>query len=161
MAQGNRYAEGTQVSPEKSQQEISATLRRYGAAGFMFGEDNGRAVVAFRAHDRMVRFILPLEIDRKQFQTTATGRWRDEASIDKAIEGEHRRRWRALALAIKAKLEVVETGIASFEDEFLANLVLPDGSTVGDWAQPQIAAAYASGQMPALLPGAGPRELTS
>jgi hypothetical protein len=147
------YAEGTSVTAERSQQEISATLRRYGAAGFMFGEDNGRAVVAFRAHDRMVRFVLPLDIDRRQFSTTPSGRSRDAASIDKAIQGEHRRRWRALALAIKAKLEVVETGIASFEDEFLANLVLPDGSTVGDWAQPQIAAAYESGHMPSLLPG--------
>ncbi len=43
----------------------------------------------------------------------------------------------------------------AFESEFLAQLVLPNGSTVGEWARPQVAAAYASGEMPALLPGAG------
>lgn len=150
------YAEGTTVSPEKSQQEIIATLRRYGAAGFMFGQDQGRGMVAFRAHDRQVRFVVPLEIDRAQFKWTAARRMRDDAAIDKAVEGEYRRRWRALALAIKAKLEVVETGIASFEDEFLAHLVLPDGSTVGEWARPQIARAYESREMPELLPAGRP-----
>lgn len=155
------YAEGTTVSPERSQQEIISTLRRYGATGFMFGEEHGRGMVAFRAHERMVRFIVPLEVDRAQFKWTAARRIRDDAAVDKAVEGEYRRRWRALALAIKAKLEVVETGIASFEDEFLAHLVLPDGSTVGEWAAPQVARAYKTGTMPALLPGAGPRELES
>lgn len=146
------YAEGTTVTPEKSQAEIVGTLRRYGAAGFMYGEQEGRGMVAFVAHGRQVRFVVPLDIDRQQFRLTPSGRLRDDSSIDKAVEGEHRRRWRALALAIKAKLEVVETGIASFEDEFMANLVLPDGSTVGEWMAPQIDAAYSSGQMPELLP---------
>ena len=59
------------------------------------------------------------------------------------------------ALAIKAKLEAVEAGISSFEEEFLAHVVLPDGSTFGAWAKPQLAAVYAGGSMPALLPGAG------
>jgi hypothetical protein len=45
---------------------------------------------------------------------------------------EMRRRWRSLALAIKAKLEVVASGIATFDEEFMAHLVLPDGTTVGD-----------------------------
>lgn len=147
------YAEGTTVSPEKSQAEIVSTLKRYGATGFMYGEEGGRGMVAFTAHGRQVRFIVPLVIDRVQFRLTDSGRTRDVASVDKLVDSEHRRRWRALALAIKAKLEVVETGIATFEDEFLANLVLPDGSTVGEWVSPQIEAAYADRQMPAMLPG--------
>jgi hypothetical protein len=36
---------------------------------------------------------------------------------------------------------------------FLAHIVLPDGSTVGDWAAPQLALAYERSEMPALLPG--------
>jgi hypothetical protein len=38
-------------------------------------------------------------------------------------------------------------------EKFLAHIVLPNGSTVGEWAQPQIAMAYDREQMPALMPG--------
>lgn len=53
------------------------------------------------------------------------------------------------------KLEAVAAGITTFEDEFLAHTLLPNGATVGEWAAPQIEAVYADGgrHMPALLPG--------
>ena len=38
-----------------------------------------------------------------------------------------RQRWRALLLIIRAKLEAVASGITTLENEFLANIVLPDG----------------------------------
>lgn len=125
------YAEGTAVIPERSQAEIMTTLRRYGAASFAYGEQDGQAVLGFTAHGRSVRFVLPLPTDRNAFSRTPTGRVRDPKAAQAALEAEHRRRWRALALAIKAKLEVVESGIATFEEEFLAHVVLPGGSTVG------------------------------
>ena len=53
---------------------------------------------------------------------------------------------------IKAKLEAVESGIASFEDEFLAHTLLPSGATVSEWIQPQVAEAYETGRMPRMLP---------
>lgn len=54
-------------------------------------------------------------------------------------------------LIIRAKLEAVESRITTFESEFLANLVLPEGGTVGDWLAPQIDEAYATGRMPPML----------
>lgn len=36
---------------------------------------------------------------------------------------------------------------------FLAHIMLPSGGTFGEWARPQLAAVYAQGSMPALLPG--------
>jgi len=63
-----------------------------------------------------------------------------------------RQKWRALALVIKAKLEAVESGISVFEDEFMAAIVMPNGRTVSEEIRPRIAAAYESGNMPALLP---------
>lgn len=136
------YAEGTAVTPERSQQEIAGLLRRYGADGFAYAWENGQAMVAFKAHDRQVRFVLPLPSDRRLFEKTPAGRTRSKAQIEAALEQETRRRWRALALAIKAKLEVVETGISSFEEEFLAHIVLPDGRTVAQMVVPEVAAAY-------------------
>ena len=57
-----------------------------------------------------------------------------------------------MALIIKAKLEATETGITSFEEEFLAYMVLPDNSTVGGVLLPQLERTYETGDMPPLLP---------
>ena len=65
-----------------------------------------------------------------------------------------RQRWRALLLIIRAKLEAVESGITTLESEFLANILLPDGGTIGEWLAPQIDEAFATGSMPPML-GAG------
>ena len=81
-----------------------------------------------------------------------------EAQAQRAWEQACRSRWRALLLAIKAKLEAVQCHIAEFEDEFLAYVVLPDNSTVGARLHPQIAQAYETKQMPELLGLPGPGE---
>ena len=83
---------------------------------------------------------------------TETGRIRKENAAQQAYEQEIRRRWRALALSIKGKLEAVETGIMSFEEEFMANIVLPNDKTVAEFMLPQIEEAYSSGRMPKLIP---------
>lgn len=149
-----RFAENTSVPVEKSKAEIEATLARYGATEFMSGWDQTRAMLQFRAKGRIVRFQLPLpDRDAEEFRMTpAKKRWRSDDEAHKAWEQACRQRWRALALCIKAKLEAVEAGITEFEAEFLAHIVLPDGSTVGGFMAPQIAAAYETGAMPKLLP---------
>lgn len=76
---------------------------------------------------------------------------RSPAQAQTEYEQAVRQKWRALALAIKAKLEAVDAGITEFEDEFLANIVLPNGESAGNWMRPQIASAYAKGDMPPLL----------
>ncbi len=78
---------------------------------------------------------------------------RADSVAEKNWEQACRQRWRALALVIKAKLEAVSAGISVFEDEFLANIVLPDGQLVGQWLRPQLAVSYEGGRMPPLLPG--------
>ena len=60
-------------------------------------------------------------------------------------------------MVIKAKLEAVTAGISTIETEFLANIVLPDNTTAGEWMLPQIDQAYRTREMPPLLPlGSGP-----
>lgn len=153
-----RYAESTSVSSDKSRAEIESTLRRYGADQFMYGWDATSAVVMFQAEGRRVKFQLPMPDRRaREFTHTDTRNLaRTPAQAEAAWEQACRQRWRALALVIKAKLEAVDTGITEFESEFLAHIVLPDGTTVAQWARPQLARAYALGTMPALLPGAEP-----
>lgn len=140
-----RYAEGTTVEPEKSQAEIMTLLRKYGATGFAYGWEGSTAAIQFVAHDRRVRFVLDLPVDPTAYRLAKGNRTRTPAQQQQALEAEVRRLWRALALAIKAKLEVVASGIASFEDEFLSHIVLPDGSTVGERAKPEVRRAYEFG----------------
>lgn len=59
--------------------------------------------------------------------------------------------WRALLICVKAKLESVESKIESFEEAFMAHVVLPDGKTASEWLAPQLALAYESGTMPTNL----------
>ncbi len=145
------YAERTTVSPDRSRAEVERVLERYGARGFVYGWDGGRAVIGFRAQGRVVRFYLLLP-DLDEF--AKDGRRSVAPGIAKArYEQEVRRRWRALALTVKAKLEAVQSGITTFEQEFLAHLLLPDGETVAEWIKPQLESVYLSGQMPRTLLG--------
>jgi hypothetical protein len=151
----SRYAENTEVPSDRSRNEIEATLRRYGATAFGYAWEPGTAAIMFEISSRRVRFRLPMpDPNARQFtHTEARGLRRSEAARDAAYEQAVRQSWRALALVIKAKLEAVAAGITSIEEEFMASTVLPSGSTVGEWALPQIEAAYRSNTMPALMPG--------
>jgi hypothetical protein len=148
------YATGTTVSPDRSRAELDRLVARYGATGFAVGWEAGHAAVQFRAHDRLVRFAVDIPAaGEPQFAKTARGVVRTPTARREAADAEERRRWRALLLAIKAKFELVETGITTFEEEFAVHVVLPDGRTVGEHLLPAIAAAYENGSTPALLPG--------
>jgi hypothetical protein len=147
-----RYAASTEVSTSKSRDEIERTLERYGADQFLYGWQDDAAVIGFRMDGRHIRFILPLP-DRNDRKFTHHSRGiRAPEAAKKEWEQASRQRWRALALVIKAKLEAVESGISVFEDEFMANIVLPDKRTVSEWMRPQIAEAYRIGSMPPMLP---------
>lgn len=149
-----RYAEGTTVPAERSQQEITALLRGFGARNVAVGWGDDRAVVEFEARARRIRIMVALPVDASGFTRTATGRARTRVQAETAWQAEIRRCWRALLLVLKAKLEIVESGITDFDREFLANTVLPDGSTVYEHTGPAIEQAYATGLIPALLPRA-------
>ncbi len=153
MAQ--RYAQNTEVNTDKSKAEIERILARYGASEFLQGWDQFKAVLAFRMCGLMIRLEMPLP-DRgsEEFTLTPTRKWeRTPEESAKTYEQAIRQRWRALALVVKAKLEAIDLGITTFEEEFLANIVLPDNSRVGDFMLPQVATTYENGQMPKMLPG--------
>jgi hypothetical protein len=150
-----RYAAATTVSPEKSRQEIERTVKRYGADEFAFAERADVAVILFRYKGRRVRFT----IERPSFddvQHTPGGRWRSASHTRAAREQLERQRWRVLFLTIKAKLEAVEAGAETASTAFLPYALLPNGETFAEWIEPQVDTAYASGQMPGLLPALPP-----
>ncbi len=130
------FAEGTTVSPAKTRAEIESLVQKYGAARFAFGYLEDRAAINFVANGRLVRFTVPLPTKddprvRKRALSLSKSNWRiDDPKLKIAIEEEERRRWRCLLLAIKSKFTTVESGIESFEQAFLANIVTSENLTV-------------------------------
>ncbi len=146
----SRYAAETRVPVENSRAEIERTLGRYGCDQFISGWDRDVAMIQFRHQGVYVKITLPLP-DPEAFEHTASGRVRhDLGDRQRAWEQACRTQWRALLLIIKAKLEAITAGISTFEREFLADVMLSDGSTVGKRIVPQLAAHYSSGKMPLL-----------
>src|SRR5262245_58827441 len=117
------YAQDTSVPVERSRQEIERLLIKHGAKdrGQTTGEKE--CSIFFRAHGRNVLFRLPMP-DARWRRTNAKGLQLYTSDRDRAQE--ERRRWRALCLVIKAKLESVASGIEVFEDAFLAQIMLPN-----------------------------------
>lgn len=126
------YASRTEVPVERSRNEIERTLKNYGANRFAYFTEPGKAIVVFEAKDRRLRFDVPLP--------------------EKGSEQQFRSKWRALLLCIKAKLESVASGIETFEEAFLAHVVLADGATVYQHTRERIEIAYKGGEVPPLLP---------
>ncbi len=155
-----RYAANTEVSSGKSQSEIERTLLRYGANGYRRGwveRDDKRRIesIEFAVHNREIRFVLPMPSrSDDEFVLTPTGKERSESAAEAQWEQACRQRWRALNLAIKAKLEAVECGISEFEQEFMAHIVDPaTGRTMGEIILPQIEQSYAGLEVRIGLPG--------
>lgn len=125
------FAEGTTVSVAKSRMEIEKVLTRHKATSVASGWTPDGATIMFEAHGRRVRFDLHLKNE----------------------EREDMRRWRCLLFFIKAKFEALDSGLVTFDQEFLAHIVVPGkNETVGDWLGPQLAAAYERGAgMPKML----------
>jgi hypothetical protein len=132
------YAKKTTVPVDRSRAEIEKILSRYGADKFFYGTSPQGSGIGFEYKGRAVRMSVP-NPNPKIYDT------------DKKFESEKRRMWRVLCLALKAKLELIDAELTTFEDEFLAQTALPSGQTVSQWLQPQFKELMETGEMPKLL----------
>jgi hypothetical protein len=130
-------------------------VRRYGADQFAYMTGQAQAVIAFVSHGKQVRFILPMpDANETRFtHTPERGIMRTAQAAEREYEQAVKQKWRALNLVVKAKLEAVEAGIVTFEQEFGMHLVLPGGRSVADEVLPAIEAAYAGSAAPLLQIG--------
>lgn len=132
------FAEHTTVPVEKTRAEIEKLVTKYGAVEFSSGWNGKVASIQFMAEGRRVRFTVVLpdpEWAKDKLMNAPRSRYYDRKLIPAAalvplVDGEHRRRWRCLLLAIKAKLEIVQSEIATFDEEFLSHVVMDDGKTI-------------------------------
>jgi len=151
------YAEGTLVSVGKTKGEIEDLLMRHKATKLFTGQEDGRAIVGFEMADRRVQFELRLPA-MEQF-SHREDQWghkkaRTPEDMLKHWEQACRERWRALLLCIKAKLVSTAAGVETFEEAFLAQIVIPGQGTIGARIIPALPAIYEGQPMPPLLPPA-------
>lgn len=126
-----KYAERTTVSIPDTVIEIARVVRKYDGSQFVHMQAEDALLVGFTKDERQARFLIPL--DPKDMQAS-------------------RSRARSLLLVIKANLEAVASGVQTFEDAFLANIVMPDGKLLSQHVRPRIATAYKTRELPPLLP---------
>lgn len=127
-----KFAARTKVPQGQTRSEIEKLLAQRKATAIGVFTSPDQAAIVFEMQARRIMFRLPLQPDLS-----------DQA---------RRQRWRSLLLAIKAKLAAVDDGIETFEQAFLAHIVMPDGLTVGEHTHERIASAYQGGTMQPLLP---------
>lgn len=127
-----KYASETTVPVSKSRDEIERTLSRFGATAFAYySNSDGRVAIDFEINNLRVQMSMQLP-KKSAYQFSPTGRWRDETTVEREWEKACRQKWRSLANGIKAKLALVDDGISTIEREFLADIMTPDGQTVGE-----------------------------
>ncbi len=150
-----KYAAKTNVDSDQSIAEIRKNLARYGAKKFLSAHDMDalQATIAFEINGRQIKFVISLpDPNAPEFiYTPTTGKLRSDKVAQAAYEQAVRQRFRALCLLVKAKLEAIDAGIATFEGELLNKTLLPNGMTVEDWVEPQVHDAYLNGNMPRLM----------
>jgi hypothetical protein len=147
----SQYATKTTVSPAKSQSEIMETFERFGIKEHAVFKGENITAIAFARNGLQYRMTvtMPSPTDKVFVEGVRT---RTPLQIQAAYESEVRRRWRSLALLIKAKIVAIEDGISGFEQEFLSHVVVGNDRTLGDSVIPALRNAASTGQIPSSLP---------
>ena len=147
-----RFAAHTDVPVDRSIGQIRETILRYGGQAFAQAEGHGKFAIQFQMKDRFVKFFLPIpEQADKKYLRDGRGAIRSADKRYMVWDQECRARFRALAWSVKMKLEMVETGITTFEEEFYAHILLPGGKTIYEMTHANVALAYRDGKAPKAL----------
>lgn len=143
------FAKGTTVSAEKSRSEIESLLLKMGATSFgsMTDMTKKSVMIGFVFAKLNIRMEIPIPAPEDElFFQDGRGCRRNEVRAHEFYDGEVRRRWRCLCLAIKAKMIAVSDGVTTFEREFMPYIVTDDGRTVSERMLPAIESARKSGE---------------
>jgi hypothetical protein len=172
---GSIFAANTSVAVDRTKVELERLLVKHGAAQYGTAHDdaNGFALVYFALGGRQIRLQIPIpKLDawpdpKRSDYSQAKGLKKCPQSWNRMGESARaqwvreqweqacRTRWRCMLLIVKAKLELIGMQLSTVDREFLADITLPDGRSVGELLRPGIEQAYMSGKMPRML-GMGP-----
>lgn len=133
-----RYAKNTTVPVARSKQKIEELLVSYGIEESFSGRSPRGDGIGWKYQGQVYKMNVPTPSRDKK--------------TEKQYEQELRQRWRILYMSMKMKFEEIDAGVISFEDQFLAQMSLPDGSTVADFMKlPENIKRLQKTEMPKLL----------
>ena len=112
---GRPYAKGTTVAVADSRTAIAKLIQRFAVKNLATGVMAGRDFVMFDHKGQTYRF----EIEQKP----------------KDNEREKMRKWRCLVLYVRSALVVIDEGVRDFDSVFLADRILPNGQSWGQYAK--------------------------
>lgn len=133
-----KYAKTTPVPVERSRHELEKLLESYGVEEFFIGRSPRGDGIGFKYKNKVYKMNVPNPSKANK--------------TEKQYKQELRQRWRILFMSTKMKFEEIDAGVKSFEDQFLAQMCLPDGTTVSDFMKlPGNVKRLEQTQMPKLL----------
>jgi hypothetical protein len=141
------YAVTTTVSVSRSQSEIQEVLEKYGAERFGIMNEKNSGFVMFQYNNMKIQITVNYP-SKDDFKHTDQGRLRVASAVKTQYEQARKQRWRAMLLAITAKLELIEIGSSTIEQEFMAFVKMPDGISFGDKAIPLLQEMTKTGKVP-------------
>ena len=133
-----RYAKNTTVPVARSKQKIEELLTSYGIEESFSGRSPRGDGIGWKYQGKVYKMSVPIPSK--------------DGKTEKQYEQELRQRWRILFMSMKMKFEEIDAGVISFEDQFLAQMSLPDGTTVADFMRlPENITKLEKSKMPKLL----------
>lgn len=130
------YAARSDVPVDRSQTEIRKILTELGADRFAFYSQPSGDQIVFEIRDCYYRIAGP---------PLAT-----EPKTKAQSEQAARSAWRALVLLVKAKKVAIDQGYTTVEREFMADTVMPDGTTLIEHREALVDFNYKQGGLPRL-----------
>ena len=132
MSTARRYAWLTTVPVEQSRAEMMTLLAKHEVRKLATTHDSDTGDgIQFVLGDRQYRFFIPKpraqEVERMGYDSLY---WKGGQTWTLAIDAEWRRRWRAMLMLWKVKLDAIAAGDATLDAEFLAYAVMADGRTL-------------------------------
>lgn len=124
----SRYAEGTTVSVEQSRGDISGILAKHGVTrmGWSTGPEGDELLAEINERRYRFAIVRPTLVEIRRMFPNA----RDDNA---KLQAEWRRRWRAIVLLLKAKLEFAGEGdVTTIEREFMPYLLVDGKRTLAD-----------------------------
>jgi len=133
-----KFAKNTTVPVARSKQKIEELLESYGIEESFLGRSPRGDGIGWKYKGKVYKMSVPTPGKDKK--------------TEKQYQQELRQRWRILFMSMKMKFEEIEAGVISFEDQFLAQTSLPDGTTVADFMRlPENISRLKKTEMPKLL----------
>jgi len=134
-----KYAKNTSVPVARSKAKIEELLVSYGIEESFSGRSPRGDGIGWKYQGKVYKMSVPTPNP-------------DDFNTENQYQQTLRQRWRILYMSMKMKFEEIDAGVISFEDQFLAQMCLPNGTTVSDFMKlPENVKKLEKAEMPKLL----------